>query len=130
MAGSPSGRKGRNKSLKGQAMGAARRAGKKYLTTNTGRLRSKLTAQRAVKRGVARVRSKGIGLLSRATGGSVYKFTAKRKAALAKARRASAQARKGKNRATNAVSSAIARARTAMGRTSRRGTGRTGGGIR
>jgi hypothetical protein len=81
---------------------------------------------------MARKKARGAKLMKakRAVGKVKFQFTSARRAALAKARRASAQARKGKNRATNTVSSAIARARTAMGRTSRRGSGRTGGGIR
>jgi len=72
---------------------------KKVFGSNTNALRQKLKAKRTVKRAVARGRSKGIGLIgkaiNRATGstGGVYKFTAARKAALAKAREASARAR-------------------------------------
>jgi hypothetical protein len=86
-------------------------ANKAIFGSNTNALRQKLKVKRAVKRGAMRARATGYKAVGKAinkvTGstGGVYKFTAARKAALAKAQRASALARKGKASAAGAVRS-------------------------
>lgn len=108
--------------------------------SNTAKLREKLGKQRTKAKKRAALRTKAYGAVSRATGLSVgtigrntslsnikrrvaYKFTAARKAALQKAQKASAAARRGKQTVTDKVSPVVSAARRSvkMGRYSGRG---------